>query len=331
MKKFFNITNCILLVLAYTFSFSSVRAQSNCDLISALSKLQSIKLTPNYLNEFDFEIDKDANMPTMSFSANLVGLNTDEQNCVLANSQNDFSWKLHMEYWDGDQIGVNLIGPNVLGAQRKGPLTGDSWDYSENNSAASLNITTQKLGSRYGGGVGTVDVTLNVNNKSFTDERILRINESNETSKSTFQKALGDLSNQVLAYKETKFRQVAGDTPILNCANTDCSLSDGGFGLMQITDCPGTTGTLTKIATKTDKLKHGLPTYLQIWNWKENIKAGESCFNIKLSQQCSQYAKNSDDYYRCGYKAYNGSSTYGDSSINIMNEIEKGNFRKGWF
>jgi hypothetical protein len=143
--------------------------------------------------------------------------------------------------------------------------------------------------------------------------------------------ALGSLEMQVIAYKESRFRQFDPDfLPLFGPPR--------GFGLMQI-DTP-------------------IPTYRQIWDWRENIKAGIALFeqkrkevtqhfmNVRKAQPGApelteeQFLLAMFQYYNGGYYwAWNtGKSSwekvdttgYGDDALRIYKLVKSGNPPKDW-
>jgi hypothetical protein len=320
-----------ILSLFTNISFAETLQPVSCDTKLILSKVQDIDLVANSKNTYIFQINSEAVMPNMLFQIDFKGdLTKEEKLCLQTELKNNFTWEIFIEYWDGGEKGVNKILESKLGAQRKGLATGDYWTYKEENVGSTLNITPDKLSDKYGGGIGFVKVTSNFHN-NLSDEKPLAINAPSEVSKLAVRKRLGEMKYQILGYLESRFEQYKDNLPLLNCGNSDCTESDGGFGLMQITDCIGAAGTLSKIKSKDDSNTHGFPSYKQIWDWNANIDAGKSCFDIKIDNYCYDKPGESNEQLYCGYKSYNGSSSYGDSGMEVLQEIRKGKFRTDWY
>lgn len=258
---------------------------------------------------------------------NLTLILLSENGCDI----NSVDWELQIEYWDGWNLGTNKILDWKLGAQRRGFLTGDGWIRNITTDGPELVIDSSFWGDTFGGGIGSISFQVQfADGATSKGSYVLDITAENPSSEKV-QAYLGDLKYQILGYLESKFYNFSGGVPLLNCGDYECSVSDGGFGLMQITLCEGTAGTLTNISSKPNYFGSGIPSYRQIWDWKANADAGISCFQQKLASQCSHLISSSDKYYFCGYSAYNGSNFYGDLATQIYNEIQQGRFRAGWF
>jgi hypothetical protein len=89
--------------------------------------------------------------------------------------------------------------------------------------------------------------------------------------------------------------------------NTPAVSFDGGFGAMQLTLC------------------NGLPTYRQIWSWKENLDGGRDCLNSKF--QAARYHLNNiigagnytyDQLVKEALQRYNGSYYYDNIGGNLQ-------------
>lgn len=308
-------------------------AQGNieCSLSQLLPKLESINLTPNTPEHYEFFISSSAEMPNMTFTADFVGDLTDsDKDCLKQQLANKFDWSMKVQYWDGINKDSHKILPNKLGAQRKGLITGDGWEYAIASQGSSIQVGPDQLAEKFGGGAdGVVVVKLNLPDKVLTAEKPLQV-WAESVDKTQIKLYLGTLEYQLLGYLESKFIHIYNGTPLLNCGDLTCSVSDGGFGLMQMTDCSGTAGAVTKLPTK-EGSGHGFPSYRQIWDWKANAEAGKSCYQIKVQYLCGKYVKGSDEQLHCGYSGYNGSRSYGDLGITILNEMRQGRFRAGWF
>lgn len=240
-------------------------------------------------------------------------------------------WQLQIEYWDGWNPGTHRILEWKLGAQRQGLTTGDGWTRAAQTPGPELALNPEFWGDTFGGGIGTLVVQVQFADATTSALSIpLVVRAENPTSENV-QAYLGNLKYQILGYLESKFYNFTGGIPLLNCGDYECASSDGGFGLMQITLCEGSAGTLTNIASKPGYFGSGIPSYRQIWDWKANVDVGISCFQQKLANQCSYLGVGSNEYYFCGYSAYNGSNFYGDLATQVYTETQQGRFRAGWF
>lgn len=247
--------------------------------------------------------------------------------CMIAAAD----WSLQVEYWDGWNLGTNRILEWKLGAQRRGLSTRDGWTRAAHTDSPELALSSAFWGDTFGGGIGSLSAQV-----QFTDDTTstlslpLTIRAENPASEQV-QAYLGNLKYQILGYLESKFYNFTGGIPLLNCGDYECASSDGGFGLMQITLCEGAAGTLSSIASKPDYFGSGIPSYRQIWDWKANVDVGISCFQQKLANQCSYLGVGTNEYYFCGYSAYNGSNFYGNLATQVYQETQQGRFRAGWF
>lgn len=305
----------------------SIKAQTACDVAVLSARVQSLSLQGGY----DFYISSDAQLPTFNFAVEYGGeLTAEEKECLNSSFVDTFDWQLSIQYWDGITAGAHKVLPWKLGAQRSGLATGDGWQYEALNRSSNLTVTPAELGDRFGGGAdGLVKATMRLGDRTLTASAPVRL-WADPVDKTEIKAYLGDLKYQLLGYLESKFIHIYHGVPLLNCGNMDCSESDGGYGLMQLTDCSGATGTLTYLPTKVGG-GHGFPSYRQLWDWKANADGGKSCYEIKIAYLCSNLPVGSDAQLHCGYSAYNGSRSYGDLGITVLNEMRQGRFRAGWF
>ncbi len=331
MTKKLLFTTILSALLASFFAPAHILATSDCIDTGILARITELTLQPNSHDHFEFYITNEAEMPNMSFDVSIGGDFTEEElGCVRKLTGQSFDWRISVQYWDGTEKDSHKILPTKLGAQRSGFYTGDGWQLLLVGESSQIEISLPDWGNIFGGGHdGTVEVSLKMGERTLVDSLPLRISGTS-IDKTQIKKYLGALKYQLLGYLESKFIHIYNGIPLLNCGDEACSTSDGGFGLMQITDCTGAIGTLTSLATKTGA-GHGYPSYSQIWNWKANADAGKSCFDLKANYFCSSIAPDSDPYLQCGYTYYNGSSSYGELGITILNEMRTGRFRAGWF
>lgn len=329
MKKRILLTLTILLLALYPLAnrITLYAQQSSC----SISDIQEIKFVTNSDNKYEFYISSLATMPDMKFQIDLGNFDESTKKCLAENLKDKFNYNLKVEYWDGGAEGQHKILETKLGAQRSGLSTNDGWELSFNNKSNNLEIKSEEFGNTFGGGtVGSVRASVDINGKVLTAQSPLYVWAA-PSDKTEIKLALGDLKYQLLGYLESKFIQVYNGIPLLNCGNSTCSESDGGYGLMQLTDCSGAEGTLRSISSKDDDYSHGFPSYRQIWDWKANVAGGKSCYDIKVDYFCTDLPAGSDEQLECGYSAYNGSDSYGDLGIAILNEMRDGRFRSGWF
>lgn len=305
---------------------------TGCDQASLLSKVAGIQISTNATDNIFF-ISPEGQMPTMELKVVFVGdsIVDFDQACLAQLLTSKVSWHVLAEYWDGGKADTHKILTSKLGAQRSGKSTNDYVELSKSGGNSKWVVTPADWGATFGGGnVGTVTADFVLGSKSFSGKASIQILGKNPSVLDS-KRQLGNVEYQILGYLESRFIQFDTDgSPLLNCGNSDCSESDGGFGMMQITDCVGAAGTLRTMPGKTGTF-HGYPSTYQIWDWKENIAGGKSCFQVKTNLFCTQYAVGSDEWAKCGYTYYNGSSSYGDLGLTILKEIREGKFRAGWF
>ena len=162
-----------------------------------------------------------------------------------------------------------------------------------------------------------------------TGDYLYRIGGDNP-SKSNIKGELGSITLQVIAYKESRFRQFASDYyPLFGPPN--------GFGIMQIDNPP--------------------PTAKQIWNWKENVKAGKKLLKTKEKEIKAIYKRIASDngapnlstgqlkyalyqYYNGGlYWGWdrtsmnwvrNDTNGYGDDAVELEERVTAGNPPNDW-
>jgi hypothetical protein len=252
---------------------------------------------------------------------------TSEPDCMVAAAD----WNLQIEYWDGWAAGTHRILEWKLGAQRSGLFTGDGWTRAAHTDGPELALNTDFWGGVFGGGIGTLSVQVQFTDGTASTLNLPLIIRAENPAPESIQAYLGNLKYQILGYLESKFYNFTGGIPLLNCGDYECASSDGGFGLMQITLCEGSAGTLSSIASKPGYFGSGIPSYRQIWDWKANVDVGISCFQQKLANQCTYLGVGSNEYYFCGYSAYNGSNFYGNLATQVYQETQQGRFRAGWF
>lgn len=179
----------------------------------------------------------------------------------------------------------------------------------------------------------TIDLPLRlVNGTTMTKQLVSNGTITGENpSKATIQSELGSDELRVIAYKESRFRQFGSDSlPLFGPPR--------GFGVMQIDTPPA--------------------TYRQIWDWKENVRAGKALLELK-KREVDQHYRNifaahptapqlsADQSLLALFQYYNGghywkwnesksawekltNSPYADDAKRIYDQVKAGSFPTDW-
>lgn len=270
------------------------------DINDMLAKVTGIELVPNNIQAslFDFYIDNNTQMPVMTmtikFKGNLTSAETQQLFSALSSS---FSWNLNVAYWDGTWSGTHFITQGIH-RRRSGAATGDAWSFSKSNTNGVVSFNSLGQEVPFGGGAdGKVSVQAIINGVTYSDEKSLRIWGVEPGSSEKLDYMPKEIK-AIVVFEARQGNQFSVSSAGGNKLDPVVSF-DGGFGLTQLTEC------------------NGLPTYGQIWSWKQNIDGGQACFEGKKSAARNHLdaiigAGNytNDQLMREAFQRYNGTYYY---------------------
>jgi hypothetical protein len=270
---------------------------------SVQKRVTGIETVETVEGRFNFGIDANAEMESMFVGAKFVGDISELESNLLAKSyEGTFKWYVSVEYWDGTYKGQHFI-TSGLDRRRSGRSTNDFIEFQVENVNINHTFTKEyfKENNIFGGGAdGTGEVSIALSDgRLLKHSRLFQIWGAEPTYEIKFDylqspemKAIGSMETRKL----THFK-----------INTPAVSFDGGFGAMQLTLC------------------NGLPTYRQIWSWKENLDGGRDCLNSKF--QAARYHLNNiigagnytyDQLVKEALQRYNGSYYYDNIGGNLQ-------------